>query len=93
VRVEKAERQRDWRSVAVEHLEGLGRMDSLLVEMMVVGQKGLQPVVVLFVDCQKGLGLAVKSAADYQKDSRAQLLVLLQRDLVVIREFLRKDLK
>lgn len=68
-------------------------MDSLLVEVVVVGQKGLQPVVVLLVDCQKGLGLVVKLAADYQKDSRAQLLVLLQRDLVVIREFLRKDLK
>ena len=68
-------------------------MDSLLVEVVVVGQKGLQPVVMLFVDCQKGLGFVVRLAADYQKDSRAQLLVLLQRDLVVIREFLRKDLK
>jgi hypothetical protein len=68
-------------------------MDSLFVEVVVVGQKGLQPVVMLFVDCQKGLRLVVKLAADYQKDLRAQLLALPQSDLVVILEFLRKDLK
>jgi hypothetical protein len=43
VRAEKAERQREWRrsSVAVVHLEFLGKMDWLLVEELVVGQKGL----------------------------------------------------